>query len=212
MDVRRTRVFLITAAFAAAMYVGTARVSAQAPPPPPRPNPSATSLPTSIPLAVPADVPVSTPAPSPTTAPAPAPRRGRRGAPAGSPTPKGAATPEPSPTPTSPAFATLDGTWEVQVQYTDRTTYSYFNIAQKGNDLSGTWKFEGKLYPFDGSYDGRLIKMTANLPQGPVVLQGYVEGASDMVGLANFSKGDPIAFTAEHRAPPNRNILKRGRP
>jgi hypothetical protein len=142
-----------------------------------------------------------TPMPAPTRAP-----RGRRG----SSTPSPAQTPGPTPTPTSPAFASLDGTWEVQVQYPDHTTYSYFDLHQTADALAGNWRYEAKVYPLDGTYDGRLIRMVVKMGGGNVTLAGYVENASDMVGLADFGGGKSIAFTAEHRAAPNRNLLKRG--
>lgn len=159
--------------------------------PPPPPEPNATLTPISVP---------SPPAGSPTPAP-----RGRRRPAA----PASSSEPSPTPTPTSPAFATLDGTWEVQVQYRDHTLYSYLKIAQSQTTLSGTWNTNGKAYPLDGSYDGRLIRIVVKEPAGNVVFSGYVEGATDMVGLADFGKGNTPAFTAEHRALPPKNILKR---
>ncbi|MBD5655324.1 MAG: hypothetical protein IAI50_09090, partial [Candidatus Eremiobacteraeota bacterium] len=116
-------------------------------------------------------------------------------------TPAASAAPAPSATPTSPAFSTLDGTWEVQLQFIDHTEYSYLVIHQIGtSELSGAWRVAGKDYPFDGSYDGRLIRMLVKKPTGNVTMSGYVEGASDMVGTADFGlKGDPPPFTAEHR-------------
>ena len=144
--------------------------------------------------------------PSPSPSPAPVGRRGRGRAPATS----GPKSPEPTATPTSPAYASLDGSWEVQVQYSDHTTYSYFDLRQTKDTLAGTWKYDGKSYTFDGTYDGRLIRIVAKLDKGPVTLSGYVENASDMVGLVDFGGGKTVAFTAEHRAAPNKNILKRG--
>jgi hypothetical protein len=118
---------------------------------------------------------------------------------------KAPAGPSPSPTPTSPAFATLDGTWEVQVQHPDTTDYSYLTIKQDPSGvLSGLWKVGKISYPIDGTYDGRLIKVVAKEPSGDVTLSGYVETASDMVGLVDYGvgKGTPVAFTAEHRSRP----------
>ena len=145
------------------------------------------------------------PTPSPSPSPSPPPGRGRRAS-----TPGPAKTPEPTPTPTSPAYASLDGTWEVQVQYSDHTTYSYFELHQATETLAGSWKYEGKPYPLDGTYDGRLIRMVVKMTSGSVTFSGYVENASDMVGLIDFGSGKTVAFTAEHRAAPNKNLLKRG--
>jgi hypothetical protein len=198
---RRKRNGILTVASLALLvaFGGGGNAGAQSPPPPPRPNPSATPLPTPTAALNPVP-PTATPVPS---TPSPAPRgRGRRPAPSGSP------TPEPTPTPTSPAFASLDGSWEVQVQYIDHTTYSYLIIKQTANVLSGSWRVDGKDNPLDGTYDGRLIRMVVKMPAGNVTLSGYVEGASDMVGLADFGKGNPTAFTAEHRAAPGKFLKK----
>jgi hypothetical protein len=184
--------FASAAALAVAFAGGTgARAQIQPPIQTPKPAPDITLNP----------VP-----PSPTPSPTPAPRRGRGRAPSTA-SPK---TPEPTATPTSPAYASLDGSWEVQVQYIDHTTYSYFDMRQTKDTLTGVWKYEGKSVPFDGTYDGRLIRMVAKLDKGNVTLSGYVENASDMVGLIDYGGGKTVAFTAEHRAAPNRNLLKRG--
>jgi hypothetical protein len=155
---------------------------------------------------IPSDQSTSTPGPT-----APPHSRGRRH---GSPTPGASNTPAPAPsaTPTSPAFSTLDGTWEVQLQYIDRTEYSYLIVHQSGaSEISGDWKVNGKQYPFDGSYDGRLIRMLVKEPAGNVTMSGYVEGASDMVGLVDLGngKGEPTAFTAEHRGSSKGSIFKK---
>jgi len=171
------------------------RVSAQQPP---GPAGQSTPGPTYAPLA-------PTPAPfgSPTASPTPEPRgKHRRGGP--SPAPAGTATPAPTATPTSPAFATLDGTWEVQLQFIDHTDYSYLVIAQQSTGaVTGTWRVGKTQFPFEGTYDGRLIRMLVKEPQGNVTMSGYVEGASDMVGIVDLGNGatQPTAFTAEHRAP-----------
>jgi hypothetical protein len=184
------------------------RAGAQAqPPPPPAPAGVSTPAPTYAPAAptvAPSGVPTAT------ASPTPAPERGRRhrgGAPAASTT----ASPEPSATPTSPAFATLDGTWEVQLQYIDRTEYSYLVIAQQPTGtISGTWRVGKLSYPFDGTYDGRLFHVVAKEPSLSVTLSGYVEGASDMVGVLDLGNGTtPTAFTAEHRASQKGSIFKK---
>jgi hypothetical protein len=199
----------IAAALALFVAVGpTARVDAQAPPPPPVPNgtpaplqsaPGATPLPSNAPI----------PSSSPSATPSPAPR-GRRHGSSSSAAPS--AAPEPSATPTSPAFATLDGTWEFQLQYIDRTEYSYLVIHQIGSSaLSGAWRLHGKDFPFEGTYDGRLIRISVKEPTGTVTMSGYVEGASDMVGTVDFgvAKVDPTPYTAEHRASARGAILKK---
>ena len=188
------------AALACAIGFGpSARAGAQgAPPPPPAPNATAR---------------LATPQPTlaPTTAPTPEPR-GRKGKRAEDST-KPTTAPAPSATPTSPAFATLDGTWELQLQYIDRTEYSYLTIVQgAAGAITGTWKVNAKTYPFEGTYDGRLIRMLVKEPVGNVTMSGYVEGASDMVGNVDFGNGksDPTAFTAEHRPGSKGSIFRKG--
>jgi hypothetical protein len=195
-----------TLALAVAFAPGPHRVSAQSgPPPPPVPNgsplqPVTTPQAAGNPAALPSNAPIPTSAPSAFPSAAPSTegrgRRHRR---------ESSASPEPSPsaTPTSPAFATLDGTWETQVQYIDRTDYSYLVIKQNATgEISGLWRVNGKAYPFDGSYDGRLIRLLVKEPSGNLTWSGYVEGASDIVGTIDFGQGkaDPTPFTAEHRA------------
>jgi hypothetical protein len=153
--------------------------------------------------------PTTTPSPqvevTPSPTPTPAPRRGHhRGAsPASSSTPG----PEPTATPTSPAFSTLDGTWEVQVQSIAGTAYSHFALHQDGSTLSGTWQNSGKTWPITGTYDGRLFRLViATAPNQTLNLTGYIENSTDMVGIVDNGKGEipyrnPLAFTAEHRAP-----------
>lgn len=198
-------------------------------------------MPTAAPSAVPPTI-------SPSETPSPRGRRRRRGgSPSASPSAAAATTaPAPTATPTSPAFATLDGTWELQLQYIDHTEYSYLTLVQTtGGALTGTWRMSGRNaahYPLSGTYDGRLIRLSATEPSGPVTFSGYVEGASDMIGLAVFpstpsaspspgaapgasaapatpagalspvaptTANDGVAFTAEHRGTPSKNVIKR---
>ena len=199
-------------ALAASLVSGGIRVDAQVqgPPPPPVPNgtpnlPSTTPVPAGTGGSLPSSAPIPTTAPSGTPTSTPGGRRRRRESPS---TPS---SPEPSATPTSPAFATLDGTWEVQVQYIDHTDYSYLVVHQNGTgELAGSWRVNGKLYPFDGSYDGRLLRLLVKEPSGNLTWSGYVEGASDMVGTIDFGQGkaDPTPFTAEHRAAPKNPFKK----
>jgi hypothetical protein len=186
--------------FAFAVVVYGARVEAQAPPPGIPIGP--TSPPTTAPGANPAATVIPSPVVSLPPSPSPEPRgRRRRSAPTTPSTP----APEPSSTPTSPAFATLDGSWEVQLQYIDHTDYSYLDIAQGPNGtLTGNWRVNGrpaKLYPFNGTYDGRTISLLVAGPKGNITWSGYVEAASDMVGTVDLGDGktDKTAFTAEHR-------------
>ncbi len=165
---------------------------------------SPTVAPTSAPTAAPSATPIVaiTATPGPSASPSAEATKAPRGRRSRLATPGPDAAPSPTETPTSPAFATLDGSWEVQVQTQSLTTYSYLDIKQNQNGLAGTWRInhDRDKYPFDGTYDGRLIRIVAKTPNGDVVLSGYVDGASDMVGTVDYGKGDPVAFTAEHRA------------
>ena len=196
------------AALSCAIGFGSnSRAGAQsAPPPPPAPN-ATTRLATPQPTLAPTTAPTAAPSLAPSAEP-----RGRKrksvedGA-------KPTAAPAPSATPTSPAFATLDGTWEVQLQYIDRTEYSYLTIAQgAAGSITGTWKVNAKIFPFEGTYDGRLIRMLVKEPSGNVTMSGYVEGASDMVGNVDLGDGktEPTAFTAEHRPSSKGSIFHKG--
>lgn len=144
--------------------------------------------------AVPSVAPSATPVPAATAAPTPAPAPRRRGH-------DDEPIDFPSAAPTSPAFATLDGTWEVQLQYSDRTDYSHFTLRQNGQTISGTWNVEKDAYPIEGTYDGRLFKFSIKQPTTTLQLSGYVETASDMVGMIVPEKGANTAFTASHRMP-----------
>jgi len=173
------------------------------PPPPPPPNGNVatpgTLIGTPFPAATPPGPgPTITPAPASSSTPAPAGRRGRRNS-----------TPEPGPsasdTPEPPQFSTMDGVWEVQLQPltgTGRAIYSHLAIAQKGDQLSGTWVRENnQKIPFTGTFDGRLFKLTSTDGKNTWTFSGYAENFSDMVGLVQTAdpkdKGTP--FTASHR-------------
>jgi hypothetical protein len=180
------------------------RANAQvAPPPPPGPAGASTPAPTFAPAA-PTVAPSDTASPEASAAPH---GRHHRGAPA----PESSSAPEPTATPTSPAFATLDGTWEFQLQFIDRTEYSYLVIAQQPTGtVSGVWRVNKNQYPFDGTYDGRLFRVLVKEPSGNVTMSGYVEGASDIVGIVDLGNSTtPTAFTAEHRASQKGGIFKK---
>jgi hypothetical protein len=147
-----------------------------------------------------------TPAPGLTPAASPSPtggpRRGRRAAPSGSPSPNAS----PSNTPEPPQFSTLDGIWEVEAQPIGRrlATYTHLSINTTGADINGYYQTTGKKgtkYPMTGTFDGRLISMSVNMPNGQTLtFNGYVETFADMVGLYRTSDKDPgTAFTAQHR-------------
>ena len=170
------------------------------PPPPPPPNGSVATPGTLIGTPAPAATPAKagpTITPAPTGTPAPAGRRGRRG------TPEPAASP--SDTPEPPQFATMDGVWEVQLQPltgNGRAIYSHFVLAQKGDQITGTWTRENnQKIPFTGTFDGRLFKLGAADGKTTWTFSGYAENNSDMVGLLVTAdpkdKGTP--FTASHR-------------
>lgn len=96
------------------------------------------------------------------------------------------------------------------MQYNDHTTYSYLVLRQKDAVLSGTWRLDSRQQlPVEGTYDGRLIRIVAKAASGDITLSGWVENGSDMVGEADWGKTQ-VAFTAEHRGPPPKGLLRTG--
>jgi hypothetical protein len=156
------------------------------------------------------DINIPSPAftPVPTASPAPTPSGPTRGRRAKQQQPGGVPTPEASPsdTPEPPQFTTLNGIWEVELQPLGRrlANYTHLSINATGADVLGYYQTGGKnapKLPMTGNFDGRLITLTANAPDGTsYVFNGYVENFADMVGLMRTSDKDPgTAFTAEHR-------------
>jgi hypothetical protein len=186
--------FLVAAAGASVAQVGT---NPNAPPPPPLPviNQNATNPSTSTPL--PAAAPAVTAAPLASPSPAARPRRGHK-APASTPSPDVTDTPAP------PEFKTLDGIWEIELQPIGHrlANYQHFSIVQTGNTLSGYWEHDPNRTksPITGTFDGRLIQISADVKGGTVTFGGYVENMGDIVGMQHLAPGDVgIAFTAQHR-------------
>jgi hypothetical protein len=171
----------------AAFAVGGTAIAQTGPAAPVTPPPSANATPGNL---------LGTPAPSAS------PASGRRGRRSSTPEPNAS----PSDTPEPPQFSTMDGVWEIQLQSLNgsyKTTYSHLLVAQKGDDLSGTWiRANNDQLPFTGTFDGRLFKLTAtDVKKNTWTLAGYAENFSDMVGLVISAtpgdKGTP--FTASHR-------------
>jgi len=188
--------FLVLATAGAGVAQLGAGSNSNAPPPPPPPNASATtpSAAPTIATAAPTLVPTAAPALSPS----PGPRRGRRAA------PKETPSPEPTDTPAPPQFKTLDGVWEIELQPLGRrlADYQHFSLVQSGSNLTGYWEHKPGLTrtPITGTFDGRLINVSAVVPGGTVTFSGYVENMGDMVGMQHLAPGDAgIAFTAQHR-------------
>jgi hypothetical protein len=144
---------------------------------------------------------VGTPTLAPTDTPSPGPKRGKRA----SGQPGGVETPPPTTTPEPPQFDTLDGVWEVALQPIGRrlANYTHLNITTTGATITGFVQKGPKSakYPMTGTFDGRLISMSATMPDGTTsTFNGYVETFADMVGLYRTNDKDPgTAFTAEHR-------------
>ncbi len=86
-------------------------------------------------------------------------------------------------------------------------------MQQATGTITGFWKVDGHDNPFEGTYDGRLIRMLVKKPTGNVTMSGYVEGASDMVGIVDLGDGKTqnIAFTAEHRGGNKPSIFKKSK-
>jgi hypothetical protein len=162
-----------------------------------------------LPPATPAPVVTATPAvtaaPVETASPGPTPSGGpRRGQRAPGPAASGSPSAAPSETPEPPQFTTLDGVWEIELQPQGHrlATYTHIYITATGADLTGYWLDTKKnKLPLTGTFDGRLISMTATMPDGTTAtFSGYVESFGDMVGLMRTSDKDPgTAFTGEHR-------------
>jgi acylphosphatase len=106
----------------------------------------------------------------------------------------------------------LDGYWEVVVQTTSDNFYSRFDLHQSADAVTGVWTRDGKKLPIEGTYGGRQFKFVAKDDAQTLTLTGYIENASDMVGIVDDGSGKtPTAFTASHRGAYRTNILpKRG--
>ena len=103
-----------------------------------------------------------------------------------------------------PQFSTLDGIWEVELQPPLRknAVYEHFSLVQTGSALTGYWEHDPNKTrtPITGTFDGRLIQITADTGAATVSFSGYVESFGDMVGMEHLNDRDPgTAFTAQHR-------------
>jgi hypothetical protein len=164
-------------ALAATFFAGTApRRAAVAATPPPSPPP----------LGSPA-----TPTPSSAFSPAPL------ATPLAAPSSKAKASPTPPPN----ARKGLDGVWEVQIQHSNTTDYTHFNLNQQGDALSGTYlDARGKKYPLVGTVDGQAVRLIVTMPNGTtMLLEGKLDGTTDMVGMLTMPDGQ-LPFTASYRA------------
>ncbi len=210
MNVRQLALAVIAVLAVGGTAVAQTGPSSQVTPPPaPPPNGNVATPGTLLGTPSPTAPPLTVPSPTVGTSPAPG-RRGRRAAPSPS--------ASPSETPEPPQFSTMDGVWEIQLQPLAngyRTVYSHLLLTQHGEDLSGTWlRADNEKVPFNGTFDGRLFKITATDAKKNVwTLVGYAENFSDMVGLVTGSapgdKGTP--FTASHRKKERLNELRGGR-
>jgi hypothetical protein len=194
---------LVSAAvFVGAATAGFAQVAPTPNPNPPTPPPPPNANATAPDLSTPA--PVGSPVPSPTATPGGR-GRGRNNA---NKTPAPAATAVDTPEP--PQFSSLDGVWDFVLQPSSgklqgKYFYSHIAFAQSGDKLVGQWNRDNPapkaVYPFTGSFDGRIFKLTLT-PQGggtPLTMAGYVENFGDMVGLLDDGAGNTTPFTAAHR-------------
>jgi hypothetical protein len=179
---RPVRAFTFVAALAAAtiaavvFLIPATRVVAVAATPPPSPPPLGTPV-TPQPNAVLSPLPAVTQAPVSTA--------------------KAKATPSPPPN----ARKGLEGVWEVQIQHPNTTDYTHFNLAQQGDDLTGTYlDAKGKKYPLSGSVDGQAVRMIVTMPNGTtLLLEGKLDGTTDMIGMLTTPDGQ-VPFTASYRA------------
>jgi hypothetical protein len=193
----------------ASAAVGLAQTSPGPLPPPPTPSAATSTAPTTpAPTLTTAPAPAATvPAAGPTLAPeaTSSPSRPRRGRRAPGPAATSSASAEPSDTPEPPQFTTLDGIWEVEMQPLGKrlALYSHISIATTGATISGYWEHDPHRTrsPMTGTFDGRLISMTIDMPDGSKPsFNGYVENFGDMVGIFHATDTDAgTAFTAQHR-------------
>jgi hypothetical protein len=89
----------------------------------------------------------------------------------------------------------------MQIQRADKTEYTHFKIAaQNGGTLTGSYlDSAGKHYPLAGSVDGQTIRLVVSMPDGTtVLLEGRLDGTTDMIGLITTSGGQ-TPFTAAYR-------------
>lgn len=118
---------------------------------------------------------------------------------AGTPHPKGTATPAP-PKDEDANRVGISGVWEVAIQQPDKLEYTHFKLDQKGNVLTGQYlDGSGKKYPLAGSIDGKNVRVVVSLPNGTaLIFNGTEDAGMDMVGTLDTSK-DIIGFTASYR-------------
>jgi hypothetical protein len=149
--------------------------------------------------------PISAPAATPTYGPEPIPLVGASATPIpipsgfglpGRPTPKpGDPTPSPPPNPRNG----IEGVWEMVIQRDAQPEYVHFELKQNGTTLVGVYRDKnGKTYPLNGSVDGQHFRMIVTLPDGSALLEGRLDGTSDMVGKLTTPKEEAY-FTASWR-------------
>ena len=173
-------------------------VAAAPPPPPPTPAPSTNATASPAPLS--SDAPASPDAgasasPAPATNALPSVDIFGNGKTIGTPKPKGSPTPPPN------DRKGLDGVWEVAIQPMNGDPfYEHLFIKQTGQALAGTYLTQDKKkFPLAGAIDGTQIRIVATLPDGStIVLEGKVDGTTDMVGMLTNAKGR-TPFTAAYR-------------
>jgi hypothetical protein len=111
------------------------------------------------------------------------------------PKPKGSPTPPPS------DRKGLDGVWEVAIQPIGAdATYEHLLLKQTGQALAGSYLTKDKKrYPLAGALDGTQIRLVVTLSDGStMILEGKVDGTTDMVGMLTNAKGQ-TPFTAAYR-------------
>ena len=91
--------------------------------------------------------------------------------------------------------------WEVAIQPVGTDTfYEHFNLKQTGQAVVGTYLTQDKkLYPLSGAIDGTLLRIVVTLTDGStLILEGRLDGTTDMVGILTNLKGR-TPFTAAYR-------------
>ena len=109
-------------------------------------------------------------------------------------------SPSPTPTPPKDNRKGIEGVWEVQIQRTNKTTYTHFQLAQTGATLSGVYlDGSGKKYPLAGSVDNGTVRLIVSMPDGTtLLLEGRLDGTTDMIGMLTTPQ-EQVPFTAAYR-------------
>jgi cytochrome c5 len=108
--------------------------------------------------------------------------------------------PHASPSPPIPQRVGIEGVWELAIQRGADTTYTHLQLRQQQNALTGIYiDASNKHVPAIGIVDGTSVRIVVTYPDGStVVLQGTLDGTSDMIGLMTTATGQ-VPFSGDYR-------------